>query len=347
MFKGCYTALITPFIDDQIDMNGLDQLVTFQIENNVSGIVAVGTTGESPTLIWDEHNIVIQFIAEKTMNKCSCIAGAGSNNTKEAINAVRHAVVSGASAALLVDPYYNGPSSLEIRKEYYEPIAQKFSDLPIIPYIIPGRTGTQLLPEDLAILKETHKNVCCVKEATGSLDNMRKTRKLCGSDFAILSGDDDKTYEMMHDQDIQSSGVISVIANIAPKAVQEMITFYQQGNEQQAMQLKNALSPLFKLVTVVTTEETPHGPVMCRARNPLPCKTLMQILGMPSGSCRQPTGKMTRKGFSIVLDAARTVYQNNPEIFTPLANFFNVDIETRLADEKMHQRLIYTDHKNA
>jgi 4-hydroxy-tetrahydrodipicolinate synthase len=343
MLKGCYTALITPFIDDQIDMNGLDQLVAFQIENRVSGVVAVGTTGESPALIWDEHNTVIKFIADNTLNKCECIAGTGSNNTKEAIHAVRHAVVSGVTAALLVDPYYNGPSSLEIRKEYYEPVAQKFSDLPIIPYIIPGRTGTQLFPEDLAILKDTYKNVQAVKEATGNIDNMKKTRKLCGSDFAILSGDDDKTYEMMSDQDIQASGVISVVANIAPKAVQDMVTAHHQNNDQKAKQLHDALSPLFKLVSVVTTEETPYGSVMCRARNPLPCKTLMQILGMPSGGCRQPTGKMTRKGFTIVLDAVRTVYQNNPEILQPLADFFNVDVESRLADENLHQHLIYND----
>jgi len=344
MFKGCYTALITPFVGDQIDMHGLDQLVAFQIENKVSGIVAVGTTGESPTLVWDEHNTVIKFIADKTSNKCACIAGTGSNNTKEAINAVRHAVLSGVTAALMVDPYYNGPSSLEIRKEYYEPIAQKFPDLQIIPYIIPGRTGTQLLPEDLAILKETHKNVQTVKEATGNIDNMKKTRKLCGSDFTILSGDDDKTYEMISDQDIQASGVISVIANIAPKAIQDMITSYQEGNILKAKQLKDALTPLFKLVSVVTIENTPYGSVSCRARNPLPCKTLMQILGMPSGPCRQPTGKMTKNGLSIVREAAQKVFQNNPEILEPLAKFFNVDIESRLADEKMHQHLIYEGH---
>jgi 4-hydroxy-tetrahydrodipicolinate synthase len=343
MFKGCYTALITPFIGNQIDMNGLDQLVAFQIENKVSGIVAVGTTGESPALLWEEHNTVINFIADKTSNKCACIAGTGSNNTKEAINAVQHAVVSGVSAALMVDPYYNGPSSLEIRKEYYEPVAQKFPDLPIIPYIIPGRTGTQLFPEDLAILKESYKNVCAVKEATGNIDNMKRTRKICGSDFAILSGDDDKTYEMMSDQEIQASGVISVIANIAPKAVQDMVTAYQKGDDLKAKQLKEALSPLFKLVSVVTTEDTPYGPVSCRARNPLPCKTLMQILGMPSGPCRQPTGKMTKKGMSIVLEGARTVYQNNPDILKPMASFFNVDIESRLADENFHQHFIYSD----
>ncbi|ETR71303.1 MAG: DapA [Candidatus Magnetoglobus multicellularis str. Araruama] len=343
MFKGCYTALITPFIDEQIDMNGLDQLVSFQIENNVAGIVAVGTTGESPTLIWDEHNTVIKFIADKTQSKCACIAGTGSNNTKEAINAVRHAAVSGVSAVLLVDPYYNGPSSLEIRKEYYEPIAQKFPDLPMIPYIIPGRTGTQLLPEDLAILKQSYSNVKAVKEATGDFVNMKKTRQLCGVDFGIISGDDDKTCQMMTEPDIQASGVISVIANIAPRAVQDMVNAYEQKDYQKGEQLQKALSPLFKLVSVVTTENTPFGPVTCRARNPLPCKTLMQILGMPSGPCRQPTGKMTQNGISALIAAARTVNEKNPEIFAPLADFFNVNIDERLSDNKRHLPLTYTD----
>jgi len=343
MFKGCYTALVTPFIGDQIDMDGLDQLVSFQLENNVQGIVAVGTTGESPALGWEEHNTVIKFIAEKTQNNCECIAGTGSNNTKEAINAVRHASVLGVSAVLLVDPYYNGPSSLEIRKEYYEPIATKFSDLPMIPYIIPGRTGTQLLPDDLAILCDKHKNFKAVKEATGSLTNAQRTRELCGPDLSILSGDDDKTFLLMDDPHIKASGVISVLGNIAPKAVQEMVTSYLQGNEQKAAQLRDAMSPLFQLVTVSTTETTPFGKVTCRARNPLPCKTLMQILGMPAGPCRQPNGKMTQQGLNTVLDAVRKVNQNNPEILAPVASFFDVNIEERLANSRFHKNLVY-DH---
>jgi len=345
MFEGCYTALITPLKSDEIDMDGLQQLVSFQIENGVQGIVAVGTTGESPTLKWDEHNTVIQAISEQCRNKCICIAGTGSNNTLEAIQATGHAVKSGVEAVLLVDPYYNGPSSLEIRKEYYEPIAKQFPDVSIIPYIIPGRTGTQLQAEDLAILTKSYKNIKAVKEATGDLENMKKTRTLCGKDFDIISGDDEKTYDMMCDPEIKATGVISVIANIAPKAVQEMVMSYQQGDYKTSEHLNQVLNPLFKIVTVITSEKTSMGSIDCRSRNPLPCKTLMSILGMPSGSCRKPTGKMTLNGLNYVLDTARTVYKNNPEIFEPVASFFDIDIEKRLSDTKLHNDLAYENYE--
>lgn len=159
MKTGCYTALITPFQGDTVDFDNLARLTEFQIQNGITGILAVGTTGESPSLDWKEHNRVIETIRQGTKNQCLCIAGTGSNNTKEALSATEHAFHMGVDAVLLVDPYYNGPSSLEIRKEYYEPIAKTFPTLDIIPYVIPGRTGTQLLPEDLAVLYDTHKNI--------------------------------------------------------------------------------------------------------------------------------------------------------------------------------------------
>ena len=152
MKPGCYTALITPFKKGRVDYEGIDRLTAFQIENGISGILAVGTTGESPTLSWDEHNDVIAAVAENSTDDCICIAGTGSNNTRETLAGTRHAQEVGARAVLLVDPYYNGPSSLEIRREYVAPVAAAFPELTIIPYVIPGRTGAQLLPEDLALL---------------------------------------------------------------------------------------------------------------------------------------------------------------------------------------------------
>ena len=167
-FSGCYTALITPMTRDrQVDYEGLRQLVNFQIKEGVQGLLAVGTTGESPTLDWNEHNMVIKQIYEYANGKCLTIAGTGSNSTQEAIEGTLHAQHLGVKCVLLVDPYYNGPSSMEIRREYIEPIAQQFSDVTVIPYVIPGRTGTQLLPQDLATLHQQYPNVSCVKEATG------------------------------------------------------------------------------------------------------------------------------------------------------------------------------------
>jgi 4-hydroxy-tetrahydrodipicolinate synthase len=344
MLAGCCTALVTPFKGDDIDYNGLDQLIDFQIQNNITGILAVGTTGESPTLSWQEHNGVVDAIARKTKGKCICIAGAGSNNTKEALEATAHAVASGAQAVLLVDPYYNGPSSLEIRKEYIAPVAEAFPNVTIIPYVIPGRTGCQLLPEDLALLYQKHKNVNTVKEATANIENMRRTRVCCGPDFTMLSGDDGMTFDMMSDHGILAAGVISVVSNVAPGFVAEMVRLLAAGKQDDAKQLEHALKPLFGLVTVKTTEKTAFGDVICRARNPLAFKTLMAILGMPSGVCRKPLGRMTRNGLDQVLQAARTVQANNPEIFSPVAEAFQVDIDQRLNDPALWKGLFYESY---
>ena len=344
MITGCFTALITPFNNFSVNYENLDNLVNFQIKNGITGILAVGTTGESPSLTWNEHNKIIEDIAKKTKGKCGCIAGTGSNNTNETIAATRHAVDVGVDAVLLVDPYYNGPSSLEIRKEYIGPVARAFPDVEIIPYVIPGRTGTQLLPEDLAFLNKEFKNVNTVKEATGNIENMKHTRACCGDDFTILSGDDGMTYDMMVDPQIKAAGVISVVSNIAPKAVAEMVNFLKQGNQAEARRLLSALKPLFEIVTVKTKEITPYGEVVFRARNPLGIKVLMAILGMTSGECRKPLGKMTKNGLVKVIKAARKVQTDNPEIFQPVANFFSVDIETRLKDPSSCEGLFYEEY---
>jgi 4-hydroxy-tetrahydrodipicolinate synthase len=341
-FSGCYTALITPMNRNrQVDYEGLQQLVDFQIKNGVRGLLAVGTTGESPTLDWNEHSKVIEKIHEYSSNSCLTIAGTGSNSTQEAIDGTAHAQNYGINCVLLVDPYYNGPSSMEIRREYIEPIASQFPEVQVIPYIIPGRTGTQLYPQDLAMLHQQYPNVRCVKEATGDFKNMEATRRFCGEDFDILSGDDDKTYNMMIAPDIGASGVISVVSNIAPRAVVDMVHYVLDGNEEAASVIAQALQPLFNIVTVKTQEQTSYGPVTCKARNPLAFKTLMNVLGMPSGPCRQPLGKLTRSGLEVVLTNARKVYESNPQVLTPIADFFGVDLKERLYNEKYLEGLTY------
>ena len=342
LFSGCYTALITPFrANREVDYEGLQRLVEYQLNNGASGILACGTTGESATLDWNEHNKVTERIHEYTHSKGTTIAGAGSNSTQEAIEGTVHAAHTGITTVLLVDPYYNGPSSLEIRREYVEPVAKQFPEMQVIPYIIPGRTGTQLLPQDLAVLHADYPNVRCVKEATGNLDNIRLTRKLCGANFDILSGDDDKTFEIMSSPDIAATGAISVTSNIAPRAVSDMLQYILDGKIDQAKQLAEALQPLFNSITVKTQEQTPFGPVLCRARNPLATKTLMNVLGMPSGPCRQPLGKMTRGGLEVVLQAARKVNEAHPEIFRPVEQFFNVDLMDRLNNPRYLEGLYY------
>lgn len=343
MRSGCYTALITPFTADgsQVDREGLERLTQFQIKNGITGILAVGTTGESPTLAWEEHHEVVASVCATIKDDCLCIAGSGSNNTKEALAATEHAAKLGADAALLVDPYYNGPSSLEIRREYVGPIAEAFPDIDLIPYVIPGRTGAKLMPEDLALLNNSYPNVRTVKEATGDLDNMRRTRECCGPDFSILSGDDAMLVEMMTDKAIDAAGVISVASNVVPKAMTDLVTLLNAGHTVEANRLAEALKPLFGLVTVTTQEATDFGEVACRARNPLAIKTFMALLGMPSGPCRRPLGKMTRKGLNYVVSVARQVQSNNPEVLQPIADFFGVEIDERLDNPEYTKGLCY------
>ena len=344
MDSGCFTALATPFKEGAVDYKNLEKLVDFQIQNGITGILAVGTTGESPVLNWDEHNRVTEVVASKTKGKCLCIAGTGSNNTQEALEATAHAAGAGVDAVLLVDPYYNGPSSLEIRREYIEPVAAAFPDLAVIPYVIPGRTGTQLLPEDLALASQRYKNVSTVKEATGNLENMKRTRTCCGADFTILSGDDGMTYDMMMDADIGAAGVISVVSNVAPAAMSQLVALLAAKEHAAAEKLCQELSPLFGLVTVSTTEETPFGEVTARFRNPVAIKTLMAILGMPGGGCRRPLGKITRNGIDFVIETARKVQAANPAILAPAAEFFNIDIDARLNDPSVLGELIYAEY---
>jgi 4-hydroxy-tetrahydrodipicolinate synthase len=343
MVTGAFTALVTPFSGDGIDEEGLERLTAFQAENGITGVLAVGTTGESPALSWREHNAVVEAVARHARGKCQCVAGTGSNNTREALEGTRHAAEAGADAVLLVDPYYNGPSSLEIRREYIGPVARAFPDVEIISYVIPGRTGTQLLPEDLARLSAEFPNVRTVKEATANLDNMRRTRELCGADFSILSGDDGLTLPMMTDPKIAASGVISVASNIAPRAVSEMVRLLAAGEVAESEKLQKALEPLFGILMVKTQEKTPHGDVLFRARNPLPTKTLMAILGMPAGPCRQPLGRLTPQAMEVVLGAARRIWTESPEILAPAAAFFDIDVDKRLNDPACWRPFVYDE----
>jgi 4-hydroxy-tetrahydrodipicolinate synthase len=353
-YAECYTALATPMkkvkglnhLTPVVDYSGLGKLIEFQNRYGTKGILFVGTTGESPTLSWEEHITIIEEGSH--LNKKLTIAGVGSNNTEETLISMNqlHGSSAKIDSILLVDPYYNGPDSLQIREEYVRPLAERFSEYQIIPYIIPGRTGTKLASEDLAILHHELKNVNIVKEATGDLENMRLTRKLCGDDFDILSGDDDMTLKMILDPEILAQGVISVASNVVPRAVSEMCNYALNGQEEKAKELENALKPLLQLVTVKTEEEVicdkkSIGKRTIKARNPVPYKTLMNILGMPAGPCRRPLGRMTKAGFNKVMDATRTVFDNNPEILEPVEEFFDVDLNERLYNEKLWHDLIY------
>ncbi len=333
-FEGCWTAMVTPMLPNgELDFQGLEENVAFQVGQGAN-LVPTGTTGECPTLSWDEHDRVIAETVRCARGKASVMAGTGSNATKESLRGTKHAAEVGVEAVLLVDCYYNGPSSLELRNEYYGVIAQNFPQIFVTPYVIPGRTGTQLEVEDLVVLKRRHKNVRAVKEATGDLERMTKTRQLVGDDFDILSGDDDKTYEMMTDPGIRAGGVVSVVSNVVPRAVVDLTGAILRGDRDKAEKLRAGLDPLFKIVTVKTMEDYEGFTVPCRFRNPVPIKTLMNGLGMPSGLCRQPLGRMTPRGIAIVRQAIRTVYEKNPDLLEPIEGHYQVNLADRIADDR-------------
>lgn len=336
---GTWTAVVTPLnTDSSVDWEGLRENVEFQISQGITGVVPMGTTGESPTADWDEHNEEIDRTLRWCKGKCGVLAGTGSNSTLETLESTRHAIASGAKGVLMVDCYYNGPSSQELRDEYYAVVASEFPDTIIVPYVIPGRSGTVLSVEDLAILASAHSGISAVKEATGDLDRMAKTRALLGDGFSIMSGDDDITFTMMTDARIRANGVISVASNVAPAAVRKMVDLAAKGDLKGAKDANDAVAPLLGIVTVKVDNKRvlPSGErvkVNDRYRNPVPIKTLMAGLGMPAGPCRRPLGKMSAAGVEVVRSAARQVWERNPEVLQPVGEFFGVDIAARLADD--------------
>lgn len=343
--NGAWTAIVTPLNPDlTLDHDGLAKNVEFQISQGITGVVPVGTTGESPTLDWNEHNDVIDRVLAQCKGRCKVLAGTGSNSTDEAVESTEHAVQSGAEGVLLVDCYYNGPSSQELRDEYYAVVASRFPNTMVVPYVIPGRSGTALGVEDLAILAAAHPNISAVKEATGDLDRMARTRSLLGDDFCIMSGDDDITFTMMADARIRANGVISVASNVAPAAVARMVSLALAGDTDGARGAMEALSPLFGIVTVKVDNQRvlPSGETVTvndRYRNPLAYKTLMAGLGMPAGPGRRPLGRMSKAGVEIVRSAVRSVWQRNPEVLQPIGDFYGVDVGARIEEEAIWDAL--------
>ena len=284
IFKGSSVALVTPFSakggsasggkKTVVDEATLRKLVKFHIDNGTSGIVPCGTTGESPTLDYQEHDRVIEVCIEAAQGKIPVIAGTGSNSTAEAIMITKHAAKAGADASLQVSPYYNKPTQKGLY-EHFKAIAESV-DIPIILYNIASRTGVNILPETMAKLARDCKNIVGVKESSGDLDQMARIKELCPSDFQLISGDDSLTLPLMA---IGGIGVISVVANIAPKDVACMVDEFLKGNVKKAQGLHYKLLHLIKAVFIET--------------NPIPVKTAMGLMGMCSPDLRLPLCSMS------------------------------------------------------
>jgi len=347
-FSGAMTALVTPMSPNgYVDIPSLILNLEFQFSQGIRGFVPAGTTGESSTLSVAEHENVIRTVALNDAAIGSYIlAGCGSNCTREALDYVEWARQVQCSGVLLVDPYYNGPSSGEIASNYYLPIADEFPEMDIVPYVIPGRTGCKLLAEDLAWLAWRLPNVRGVKDATGNIEYMVRARFLAPHGFSIFSGDDSLAFEAMTTSDVGADGVISVISNICPGPVRWLCDAIKEKNIKRAVELQKALEPLFRMVTVTanrTFEILPGGTkevtVQDKFRNPLPVKTMMNGLGIPAGHCRQPLGRMTAKGVFLVRQALIQVWAENPELLIPVQEFYGVDIGERLKNDSIWHNL--------
>lgn len=345
--RGAWTALITPFNSSgEFDAQAFARLIEFQLAQGVDGLVPCGTTGESPTLSWEEHGAAVGLAVRMADGRVGVLAGTGSNSTEEAIDGTRDAWSRGANAALLVDCYYNGPSSLELRTHYYERVLDAVPEIPLVPYVIPGRTGCSLSAADLALLHlENPTRVPAVKSATGDMERMREDRALAGSTLAIFSGDDELTLSMMQDRSIACCGAISVMANIAPKAVTELCHAAARGDDKSADALAKALDPLFRSVTLkVRSDRTlPSGRVVSvedRFRNPVAVKTMMAGLGMLSPVFRAPLGLMNRPAVELCRQALRVTQDRNPELLRPIEEAYGVNVAARLNDNAVWSALV-------
>lgn len=273
MLKGAITALVTPFKDGNIDEAGLRKLIEFQIKNGIDGLVPCGTTGESATLTYEEHNRVIELTIETAAGRVPVIAGTGSNSTAETIALTRHAKEAGADAALLITPYYNKPTQQGLY-EHYRKVAEEVN-IPIILYNVPGRTSVNMLPETVARLSEI-KNIVGIKEATGDLKQVSEVIETTKKGFSVISGDDFTTLPLLA---VGGAGVISVTSNVVPGEVAGMVKDWLEGRTKKAVDAHYRLQPLNRAMFLET--------------NPIPVKTALYLTGMIDEEFRLPLVRMS------------------------------------------------------
>ena len=266
MFTGCYTAIVTPLKKDgSLDLEKFRELINIQAESGIDGIVPVGTTGESPSLKYDEHNDVIAAAVEACRGRMKVIAGTGANSTSEAVELTKHAIQVGADGTLQVTPYYNKPNQEGLFRHF---TAVADLGLPVVLYNVPGRTAREISVETVARLAE-HEYITAVKEAGGSVDRVGATLTRC--DITVLSGDDSLTFPMMA---VGAKGVISVASNAAPRQVADMTHLALKGKWEEARKLHLQYYPLFRDLFIDT--------------NPIPVKAAMSMMGLIEEVYRLP-----------------------------------------------------------
>ncbi|MFH0809057.1 MAG: 4-hydroxy-tetrahydrodipicolinate synthase [Pseudomonadota bacterium] len=276
MFSGAIVAIVTPFKDGRVDEQAYRGLIEWQIESGTSAIVPCGTTGESPTLSFEEHKRVVETCVDQVKGRVPVIAGTGGNSTAEAVELTEHARQAGAAASLQVVPYYNKPSQEGLYR-HFSRVAEV--GLPLILYNIPGRTGVNMLPDTVARLSREQKNIVGIKEASGNLQQMAEVIASCPrKNFALLSGDDTIVLPVMA---IGGRGVISVVSNVAPRLMSDLCASYLSGDHAKARDLYYRMLPLALAMFYET--------------NPVPVKTALGLMGKCGPECRLPLAPMAEK----------------------------------------------------
>ena len=287
MFTGTYTAIVTPFRHGKIDETALTGLIKTQIKGGVDGIVPVGTTGESPTVSFEEHIHLIAFSVRMAAKKIKVLAGTGGNSTDEAIYLTKAAEKAGADGSLQVAPYYNKPTP-EGLFQHFKAIANA-TKLPIILYSIPGRCGVEIGVETTQRLARACENIIGMKEAGGNADRVSQLRAALGEKFIILSGDDSLTLPFMS---VGAQGVISVASNVIPREVSQMVKAFAAGKSAAALTIHRKFYPLFKDLFVET--------------NPVPVKTALAMMGQMDEEFRLPLVRMSAKNREILKETLKS-----------------------------------------
>ncbi len=269
MFEGSFVALVTPFKEDEsLDENKLRELLEFQIDGGTDGIVPCGTTGESPSLLDEEHDRVVDLTVQVVNGRVPVIVGTGSNSTQRTLRATRHAKDAGANGVLIVTPYYNKPTQAGLYAHYMR-IADSV-EIPIMIYNVPGRCGTDILSTTVAKLAD-HQNIVGLKEATGDLKRTSELVSMCPAEFVVFSGDDVNTLPILS---VGGKGVISVVANIAPDSIAELCGAFKAGKIESARKLHYETMPLAVDLFIET--------------NPVPVKTALMLMQKLNGKLRLP-----------------------------------------------------------
>lgn len=274
MFTGTYTAIVTPFKNGQLDASALERLIRLQVKVGVDGIVPVGTTGESPTVDYEEHLEIIALTVKFAAGRVKVLAGTGGNSTSEAVYLTREAEKIGADGSLQVAPYYNKPTPEGLFQHFRE-IAHA-TRLPILLYSIPGRCGVEIGVETVRRLARECKNIIGIKEAGGSCDRVSQLRAALGPKFVIMSGDDSLTLPFLA---VGADGVISVASNVIPRQVAQMVAAFRRGQIRKAARLHAKFYPLFKDLFIET--------------NPVPVKAALGMLGLITEEYRLPLVPMS------------------------------------------------------